>query len=188
MVLPLLRSTGVPETLTVALPRNPARTGLDFDALYRSCRDDLYAYVASILRDRTAAEDVTAAAFERAYRRRRTYRPRRGSERAWLYGIARNAALDELRRRKRSATLHTEPPDPEAGPAEETAEQTVRAATVRAALQHLDARDRELIALKFYAGLSNPELARVLRVSESNAGTMLHRAVTKLRKACHDTP
>jgi RNA polymerase sigma factor (sigma-70 family) len=59
---------------------------------------------------------------------------------------------------------------------------------VRAALQHLDARDRELIALKFYAGLSNPELARVLRVSESNAGTMLHRAVTKLRKACHDTP
>ena len=172
----------------MALPRNPARPGIDFDALYRSCRDDVYAYVASILRDRTAAEDVTAAAFERAYRRRRTYRARRGSERAWLYGIARNAALDELRRRRRSATLQTEPPDPDSVPAEETAEETVRAATVRAAVQRLDARDRELIALKFYAGLSNSELARVLGVSESNAGTMLHRAVTQLRKACHDTP
>ena len=47
----------------------------------------------------------------------------------------------------------------------------------------LEPRERELIALKFFAGLSNRELARVLGVSESNAGTLLHRAVTKLRKA-----
>ena len=59
---------------------------------------------------------------------------------------------------------------------------------MRAALATLEPRDRELIALKFFAGLSNAELARVLRVSESNAGTMLHRAVQKLRKACHETP
>ena len=61
----------------------------------------MYAYVASLLRDRSAAEDVTAQAFERAYRKRRGYRPSRGTAEAWLFGIARNAALDELRRRKR---------------------------------------------------------------------------------------
>ena len=40
-----------------------------FEELYRSSRDDVFAYVAGLLRDRSAAEDVTATAFERAYRR-----------------------------------------------------------------------------------------------------------------------
>ena len=74
-----------------------------FELLYRSSRDDVFAYVATLLQDRAAAEDVTALAFERAYRRRMTFDRRRGEERAWLFGIARNAALDELRRRKRVA-------------------------------------------------------------------------------------
>ena len=65
----------------------------------------------TLLRDRAAAEDVTALAFERAYRRRRTFDRRRGEERAWLFGIARNAALDELRRRKRLAALVADPED-----------------------------------------------------------------------------
>ena len=82
-----------------------------FEALYRSSRDDLYAYVLTLVRDRAAAEDVTAVAFERAYRRRRTFDRHRGEERGWLFGIARNAALDELRRRRRTATLVVDPED-----------------------------------------------------------------------------
>lgn len=181
------RSGCVTETLTAALPSEPVRAGFDFEALYRSSRDDLYAYAASLLRDRAAAEDVTAQAFERAYRRRRTFNARRGNARAWLFGIARNAALDELRRRRRQAALDIDPEDANAVTPEEGAEHALTRTTVRAALATLDARERELIGLKFYAGLSNRELARVLGVSESNAGTMLHRTVSKLRKACHET-
>ena len=59
----------------------------------------------------------------------------------------------------------------------------MRRTAVRTALAALPARDRELLALKFQAGLSNADLAEVLGVSESNAGTILHRAVQKLRKA-----
>ena len=55
---------------------------------------------------------------------------------------------------------------------------------VRAALASLDGHDRDLVLLKFAGGLSNAEIARVLRISESNVGTRLHRAVAKLRKAC----
>ncbi len=58
---------------------------------------------------------------------------------------------------------------------------------MRAALEAMPARERELIALKFHGGLSNEELARVLGVSDSNAGTLLHRAMEKLRKACDET-
>ena len=94
------RSTGVSEAI-VAPTEQPTRareTGLVFEQLYRASRDDVYAYVAGLLRDRVAAEEVTAAAFERAYRKRSRFDSRRGSARAWLFGIARNAALDELRR------------------------------------------------------------------------------------------
>ena len=49
-------------------------------------------------------------------------------------------------------------------------------------------REREIVALKFFAGLSNGELASVLGVSESNAGTIVHRKVQKLREACDATP
>src|SRR4051794_10502786 len=83
MDAPPARSTDVTSTLTVPLARRPTRQGLDFEALYRAARDDVYAYVATLLGDHAAAEDVTASAFERAYRRQGTYRAARGSERAW---------------------------------------------------------------------------------------------------------
>ena len=54
---------------------------------------------------------------------------------------------------------------------------------MRAALATLEPRERELIALKFHAGLANAEIAAVLGVGVSNAGTQLHRAMTKLREA-----
>ncbi|HET8673782.1 MAG TPA: sigma-70 family RNA polymerase sigma factor [Thermoleophilaceae bacterium] len=157
-----------------------------FEALYRRTFPRVYGYVASLLADRAAAEDVTALAFERAYRRQRTFRLARGTPEAWIFGIARNAALDELRRRKRNATLAAEPDDPSAPAPDEYAELTLRRETVRAALAGLDARERDLIFLKFAGGLSHAEIAKVLRVSESNAGTRLHRTLEKLRKACNE--
>lgn len=72
-----------------------------FEHLYRETFRRVYGYVASLLRDPSAAEEVTAQAFERAYRKRATFRPGRGSAEAWLFGTARNAALDELRHRRR---------------------------------------------------------------------------------------
>lgn len=171
-------------TGTVAPPASDL--GLDFEALYRAARDDVFAYVATLLRDAGAAEDVTAAAFERAFRRRRSFDPRRGSPRAWLFGVARNAALDELRRRKRSATLVGEPVDTGASTPEDEADLAIRRTAVREGLVRLEPRDRELIALKFHAGLTNAELATVLGLSESNVGTRLHRVLQKLRKVMTD--
>jgi RNA polymerase sigma factor (sigma-70 family) len=172
------------ETLVAAVEDAPREADLAFDGLYRSCRDDVYAYVASLLRDSAAAEEVTAAAFERAFRKRSRFDPRRGEPRAWLFGIARNAALDELRRRGRQAELAAEPTDPDALGCEDRAERSERRLAVAEALERLEPRERELISLKFFAGLGNAEIAQVLGIGESNAGTRLHRAMTKLREAC----
>jgi RNA polymerase sigma-70 factor, ECF subfamily len=167
---------------TLVAPAVDASRGEDlaFDQLYRSSRDDVYAYAAGLLRDRAAAEDVTATAFERAYRKRSRFDPSRGNGRAWLFGIARNAALDELRRRGRQAELVSDPIDATSLDAERCEQRLI----LVAALAKLNPRERELVALKFFAGLANAEIAAVLGISESNAGTKLHRAVTKLREVC----
>ncbi|MFL5893663.1 MAG: RNA polymerase sigma factor [Thermoleophilaceae bacterium] len=180
------RSTDVNDALAEPLtaPIAGLNTAQGFEELYRDTFPRVYAYVASLLRDRSGAEDVTALAFERAYRKRSGFSSRRGSPEGWLFGIARNAALDELRRRKRRATLESEPADVwSAGPDEQT-ERAFEREEVRRAMALLDPRDRDLVALKFAAELSNAEIARVLRISESNVGTRLHRAVEKLRSAC----
>src|SRR5436305_1032474 len=134
---PPVRSTYVIES-----PSAPGSTEQSswerFEALYRSSRDDLYAYISTLLRDTAAAEDVTALAFERAYRKRRSFDRHRGEERAWLFGIARNAALDELRRRRRMAHLATDPEDPEAQDQfGEDSDVALRRTAVRAALAQL---------------------------------------------------
>lgn len=181
---PSVRSKGVSETLVAPAADVPRDADAAFDRLYRSSRDDVYAYAAGMLRDRAAAEEVTATAFERAYRKRSRFDATRGSARAWLFGIARNAALDELRRRGRQAELAGDPIDVASALGAEEAERSELRLVLAAALEQLDARERELVALKFFAGLSNAEIARVVRISESNTGTKLHRVVNKLREAC----
>ncbi len=155
-----------------------------FEALFRGCAADVHAYAISLLGNRSAAEDVTALAFERLYRSRARLDRGRGTPRAWLFAIARNAALDELRRRRRRPQC--ELPEELSGnrDSEEALQQIVRRATVRDALLALPLREREVVLLKFHGQLSNSELARALDISESNAGTRLHRALTRLREEC----
>jgi RNA polymerase sigma-70 factor (ECF subfamily) len=181
------RSEGVIELRAQPAPEELGGTWERFEALYRDARDDVYAYVATLLRDPAAAEDVTALAFERAYRRRSTFDRRRGVERAWLFGIARNAALDELRRRRRTASLVADPEDARSRSAADAAEVALRRTAVRSALAALNGREREIVALKFAGGLTNGEIARVLGISETAAGSLLFRTIEKLRRACDAT-
>jgi RNA polymerase sigma factor (sigma-70 family) len=176
----LSRSTGVSTTAVATTREKVDEASLAFEALYRESRDDVYAYVAGLLRDRSAAEEVASQAFERAWRKRRQIDKRRGTPRAWLFGIARNAALDELRRRSKLA--HAAPEAGANDPVANPADAAVDRAALQSALDSLTARERELVALKFFAGLSNSEIAAVIRTSESNAGTRLHRVIEKLRR------
>jgi len=164
-----------------------ARGSLDdatFNALFHACAADVHAYAISLLGDRSAAEDVTALAFERLYRSRSRLDHGRGTPRAWLFAIARNAALDELRRRRRRPQAELRDDLLGDQGSTEPLEQVERRATVRDALAALPLREREVVLLKFHGQLSNSELARALGIGESNAGTRLHRALSRLREEC----
>jgi RNA polymerase sigma-70 factor, ECF subfamily len=174
--------------------------GSAFERLFRECARDVHGYAISLLGDRAGAEDVTALAFERLYGARKRLDKTRGTPRAWLFSIARNAALDELRRRRRHGAVGLEPERVDfegsgdgrslaAGRTRQTdpaeaIERAERRATVHAALLELPLREREVVLLKFHGQLTNGELARVLGISESNAATRVHRALTRLRETC----
>jgi len=162
-----------------------ARAGdLSFEELYRESLADLHGYAISLLGDRASAEDVTALAFERLYRARSRVDAARGTPRALLFTIARNAALDELRRRGRQPELVPDPEPADARHPEDPLAQLERRETVRAALSSLSLREREIVLLKFHGQLTNAELGRVLQISETNAATRLHRALARLREHC----
>jgi RNA polymerase sigma-70 factor, ECF subfamily len=190
---PWRRSSDV-STAVAPATEAPDQAQLAFEALYRESRDDLYAYVGGLLRDRSAAEEVTSQAFERAWRKRRQLDPDRGPARAWLFGIARNAALDELRRRSRHGRLLDDASEQSGGAVAprasggDPAQIAVQRTALRQAMESLSGRERELVALKYFAGLSNAEIATVIGTSESNAGTKLHRVIEKLRRSLDDGP
>jgi len=179
------RSKGMLDVMTAPAAAIPSEAEAAFEALYRSSRDDVFAYVKSLVRNQSAAEDVTAVAFERAYRRRSSFDPSRGSHRGWLFGIARNAALDELRRGKRHATLLTEP-EADIPSADEEAEGAMRRDALRRAMATLSSRERELVALKFFAGLKTAEIAEAIGTGERAAAMRVHRTIEKLRRACDE--
>jgi RNA polymerase sigma-70 factor (ECF subfamily) len=142
----------------------------------------VYAYVAYRIGEGPDAEDVTSEVFERAVRYRHTYDARKGEPIAWLMGIARRC-VDEARgalaRRPR-----LEPPDV-AAPGD-LEEQTLSRLSFYAALNRLDTRDRELLALHFGADLTARRIGEVLGLRTNTVQVALHRAIGRLRSAVED--
>src|SRR4029079_5628227 len=139
----------------------------------------VYAYAAYRLAASHAAEDVTREFFERAIRYRRSYDRSKGEPLGWLLGIARRCADDALARRRR-------PPD-EPGLDEIAAigsveEDTVRRLTLDRALAQLSERDQELIAMRYGAELTAPQIAEVMDAQTNAIEVALHRALGRLRR------
>ncbi len=138
----------------------------------------VYAYVAYRIGDGPDAEDVTGEVFERALRYRDTYQPAKGQPIAWLIGIARRCIAESLAAR---------PPVPTER-AEELAdddfqERSVQRLTLAAAVDGLDERSRELIALRYGADLTARQIAALLGMHTNGVEVALHRALARLRNA-----
>ena len=129
------------------------------------------------------AEDLTSITFEKAWRGRDRYRRDKGAFSTWLFTIARNAAVDHYRARTAVVPLDEAAlvASLAATPADHTAHRS-DAARLAVVLQSLSDRDRDLIALKYGAEMSNRDIAKATGLSESNVGTILHRAVQALRE------
>ena len=158
----------------------PAREA-DWDALYADQLPHVYNYFRYRVGDGAMAEDLTSLTFEKAWVARHRYRRDLAGFSTWLMTIARNVAIDHYRRRRDHAPLEA---------AEHVAggDDPHRELERRETFEHLSRllaglpeRDRELVSLKYGAELTNRAIAKQLKLTETNVGTLLHRAVTKLR-------
>jgi len=134
--------------------------------------------------DAETADDLTAQVFERALVNIGRYRPERAPFVAWLFAIARNAVSDYLRTQRRRRWLSLEVLRDRASRELQPEEVSIRNEThaeLLASVARLSDRERDLIALKFAAGLTNRRIAEITGLSESNVGVILYRAVRRLR-------
>lgn len=164
------------------IPWFSAATGEDWDELYTAQLPRVYNYFRYRLGDVADVEDLTATTFEKAWRGRHRFRRDLGAFSTWLFSIARNVAVDHFRSaRRREGPLEDAATLVAGRTPEDDLVARSNVARLTAVMAALDERDRELVALKYGAGLTNRTIARVTGLTESNVGTVLHRAVGKLR-------
>jgi len=135
----------------------------------------VYAYVAYRIGDGPDAEDVTSETFERALRYRDSFDPRRGNATSWLIGIARRCIADAAL--KRELPTDTVPEQLVEG----YEDRSHLKLEVAQALETLDERDRELIALRYGADLTAKQIAELLELKTNAVEVALHRALARLR-------
>jgi RNA polymerase sigma-70 factor (ECF subfamily) len=159
---------------------DPAREA-DWDALYADQLPRVFNYFRYRVGGGPVAEDLTSLTFEKAWTARHRYRRDLAGFSTWLMTIARNVATDHWRRRRDHAPLEAAGEVAGGEEPHEQLEQREAYGRLATLLAGLPERDRELVSLKYGAGLTNRAIAKQLRLTETNVGTLLHRAVQKLR-------
>lgn len=156
-------------------------TEADWDVLYAEQLPRVYNFFRYRIGDGPEAEDLTSITFEKAWRARHRYRRDLASFTTWLLTIARNVAIDHHRRRREHAPLE-QAEGIAAGPTpEDVFERRSEIERLARLLDRRPERERELLALKYGAGLTNRAIAKLTGLTESNVGTILHRTVQDLR-------
>ena len=156
-----------------------------FALLYDAYFPRIYNYIRFRVQDPHLTDDLTSQVFERLLKKISYFQPGRGSFAAWLFAIAHNVVVDHYRAEQRqrwavvavAAESNSIAPDPL-----EALIDRQRRQDVLQALAALTGREREVIALKFSAGLTNREIAKLTGFSASHIGVMLFRALKQLKK------
>ena len=157
-----------------------------FAKLYDHYFPHIYRYALYRLQDPQAADDIAAQAFEKTLANIKRYQPARGSFGTWIFAIARNTINKHLRAQKvrrwvsLDAVSHQLIEDSPS--VEEIVDRDEMLARLMPLIKELDDRKRDLLALKFGAGLTNRRIAQLTGLTGSNVGVILYRTLHHLRE------
>ncbi len=151
----------------------------------------LYGYLLRLTRSSAAADDIFQEVFLKLVRNPAAYGEREKFK-AWLFTVARNAAMDHFRRESSRGEVPLEGTGEKAGPADfavspepgpaECAENKALGETIAAALELLSPDQREVFYLRHYSGLSFREIAELLSLPIGTVLARMSRAAAQLRK------
>jgi len=145
----------------------------------------VFALIYGIVRDRHEVEDVAQEVFLKVFQRIAAF-DGRSQFYTWLYRVAANAAKDHVKKRSRRPALPLDDgenllDENHPAPQNEAAAAETRS-VVRAAIDALPVRYREVLAMREIEGLSYKEIAEVLRLSIGTVESRLHRARARLKR------
>lgn len=151
-----------------------------FVALYEANLSRIYRYIYYRVRDVTVAEDLTSAVFEKALIKFNSYRSDKALFSTWLFSIARNTIIDHYRNVRRESTIAPNPPS-EVNSGIDAVIKREEFQRLLSCFSQLSDLEQEIVSLKFASRLTNREIAKLHHLGESNVGTILYRAIRKLR-------
>lgn len=155
-----------------------------FETLYRATSAKLYGIILRIVVSRSVADDLLQEVYVKAWQRSGDFNPGKASPITWLAAIARNRAIDEVRR-KRPEALEDELDDVEL--ASEDAhplaprERREELKALLACLDQLDEEKRKIVLLAYCRGLSRDDLAHRFTRPVPTIKTWLHRSLAQLK-------
>lgn len=157
---------------------------MNFASLYQTFFKPVFAYILCRVGQRALAEDLAACTWRKAYEKIALFDPQKGTFRQWIFTIARNEINMYYRlyyvRKFLSLTGFEDNAFGVSSQEDASREEDTQA--LLNAMAVLSQKEKDLVALKFYSGMNNREIARQTGLSESNVGTILHRSIAKLRK------
>ena len=170
------------------LGRVAARDRTAFEVLYRATSAKLYGVILGILVRRSLADEALQETYTRIWEKAADFDPERGSAIAWMAAIARNRALDDLRRGK--AVPVAEMPEGFDVPADtetalEAMEHSDRLKALIGCLNRLEDDKREAVLLAYYRGCSRETLSTRYGRPVATIKTWLHRSIIQLRNCLH---
>jgi RNA polymerase sigma-70 factor (ECF subfamily) len=175
----LTPATETTETDSELLVRVADRDRIAFEQLYYRYVRSVFGLALRRLRDRQRAEDAVQETFSAVWRSAGSYKPERGPAAPWLYAVARNAIVDRMRARHEPPSELPETASAEPGPAER-AEASYVSWRVHRALEELPTREREVLELAYWSGLSQSEVADFLSIPLGTVKTRTRSALARL--------
>ncbi len=179
-----------PEQSDLELLARISRSDVDaLAALYDRYGRRVFALAVRILNDAATAEEITQDVFLSMWRRSSSYSPDKGKFTTWLFSIAHNRTIDELRRRRRDGSRnsdviedHLDLESGEISPDESAVAQS-EYAMVREAMSVLPPEQRQVVELAYFHGLTQAEIAAKMSQPLGTVKTRMRLALKKLRDA-----
>jgi RNA polymerase sigma-70 factor, ECF subfamily len=158
-----------------------------FAEIYEVLLDPVFRYLYWNLNSREDAEDLAEEVFLRCMVNIDAYDPRRGPFKSWAFRIAHNLLVDHQRRRgRRGEEELQEDLRDSAVAAPERIEEEERARALREVLQELPSSQIQVIAMKYFAEMSNAEVAKAMGRSEGAVNALQHRSLRHLGRLLED--
>lgn len=153
-----------------------------FTRLYRELHPLVARFIARRVDSRADAEELVAEVFRRVVEHLRSFDPKRGSVRAWVLRIARNAVIDHYRTRKHPVSLEliADGLGEAGGPLEHMIDDE-RTTRLRALLAECPEDTRKLLAMRYGDNLRHAEIAELLGLRETVVRKRISRALHELR-------